>query len=151
MTARVCNVKLEFVAGPSDGEVHVVRKRRFTLGASEDADVRYEAERLLQGDDHILFEFDRRGKLSVTGTVGTGSGEAHTIERLLSEGDVLRIGATEILAVEIASGKGDGGTGGQGEGGHGTDGDAPVKCGNPACGALNEAGRTWCSTCGRDL
>jgi hypothetical protein len=153
MSASVCNVKLEFVGGPSDGEAHVVRKRRFILGPAEDADVRYEAERLLQGEDRILFEFDKKGELSATCTSGTESGRGHTFTEPLSEGDVLRVGATEILAAEIACGKGDGPSGdaGGGKGGTGDDGDGPIVCGNPACGALNEAGRTWCVKCGRDL
>ena len=156
MSASGRNVKLEFVGGPSDGAIHVVRQAPFAVGAYEGAEVPCTGERLLSGEDHLLFEFDDAGNLSVRSTVEMEvDGEATYFAERLREGAIVRVGATEVLVAEIGAGGGAKSTAtpkkkAAAKGPEAAPA-ATVKCRNPECGEVNEAGRVWCKKCGRDL
>lgn len=162
------SVRLEFVGGPHDGETHVARLGRFSVGPGEDADVLCRDERLLPGDAKLVFAFDESGALSVSSSVDIEVGGATTqsVGRL-AEGSVLRIGATELLVAEVtppspgwseqAGGESNGVSGGLSSadgpepGGVEELGPGAIVCKNPACGAINEPGSAWCRKCGRNL
>jgi hypothetical protein len=139
-------VVIEIVGGPNDGDLHVMRQSPFTLGAEARCDARVRYERLLYEDAMLTFEL-AGSKLNVSGAVDFEyEGSKTRSAEGVGVGDVLRVGATELMVNHIEAVKAKAEAAKKQE-----TVDGQVKCSWPECGELNDAGRTWCWNCGRDL
>ncbi len=144
--------RFEIVAGPNDGLVFTMTGEEVVLDGEllgpppgsglapkdlDDVEVRVSAEGV---------ELSCEVPLRVNGREVGGS-------RLLREGDVVRVGMTEMVLIGYAAGPPDAAE----EDGEPDDSPAlrppaaPRRCLRPGCGALNPPDATWCRTCGWDL
>jgi hypothetical protein len=138
------HARFEFVSGPYDGLTFTIAHDGVSLG-SEIADLPPAQKPDLGDFDDVEFEVGREGVKLTCGGTFTLNGEQTTGTREMSQGDIAKIGASEVLLVECSTGAA------QEDGGGGAAGPASPVCRNPDCGATNKPGAKWCAKCGWDL
>jgi hypothetical protein len=152
--------RFEIVSGPYDGLTFVVANDGLSM-ESEILAVPAAQELYLRDFADVGFEVGSEGtRLNSAGDF-TLNGKQVRGGQAVSDGDIVKIGATEVLLVErtCAPVSGEQGASGQKspqEGGSdgGSEDDetaAPRKCLRPGCGAMNPPTAKWCLVCGWDL
>ncbi len=140
--------RFEIVAGPNDGLTFAITDKGVVLdgellgpppglglGPKDLDDVEVEV-----GDEGVKLTCEVAFWLN--GAEVSGS-------HLLNDGDIVRVGMTEMMLVEHSSGQAHA-VGAEDESMSGS-AHAFRKCLRPGCGALNPPGANWCMTCGWDL
>ncbi|HJW76864.1 MAG TPA: hypothetical protein VJ787_14580 [Thermoleophilia bacterium] len=152
--------RFEIVSGPHDGLTFVVANEGLSI-ESEILAVPDAQELYLRDFVEVGFEVGSEGVRVNTGGAFTLNGEQASGGQIVTDGDVLRIGATEVMLVAHAGAPASGEQGGA-EGEDGSAGGfesrtdsglaaAPRRCLRPGCGAMNPSTATWCLKCGWDL
>jgi hypothetical protein len=148
--------RFEIVSGPFDGLTFVVADE----GLSAEIDIHAvpaARELYLRDFADVGFAVDSEGaRLDLAGAFAL-NGEQVSGAQVLRDGDVVRIGATEVLLVghsraEVSSEQAAGGEANEPESGGDDDlGASQRRCLRPGCGAMNPPGAKWCLVCGWDL
>ncbi len=152
--------RFEIVAGPNDG---------FTFAITDEGVV-FEGEVLgpppgsglgPKDLDDVEVEVDDEGVKLTCEVPFWLNGAEVSGQHVLNDGDIVRVGMTEMLLVghtsspegETGAGSEDAGAAGDEPGGAsgGEQARAPRKCLRPGCGAMNPPDAKWCLACGWDL
>ncbi len=138
------HARFEFVSGPYDGLTFTIAHGGVSLG-SEIADLPPVQKPDLGDFDDVAFEVGSEGVKLTCGETFTLNGEQATGTREMSQGNIVKIGASEVLLVECST------SAAQEDEGGGAAGPASLVCRNPNCRATNKPGAKWCAKCGWDL
>jgi hypothetical protein len=152
--------RFEFVSGPYDGLTFVVANEGLSL-ESEIRAVPAAQDLHLRDFADVEFEVDRGGTRLNRKGVYTLNGRQVSGAQAVRDGDIVKIGATEVLLVEHGTAPPSGEHGGRGQEG-GPEGESggtaeadPAagqrRCLRPGCGAMNPPTAKWCLVCGWDL
>lgn len=142
--------RIEIVSGPMDGQEFALSKDEFSLGRSETNDISLPLDAGVIADSHLALSVVKSGGLQAQNNSSepfSVDGEDVQDRAELDEGQVIRVGRTELMVTQLKGGP----TGKKKTGGPAPPAGGVKVCPRAQCQAVNAAANRYCQKCGAPL